>query len=93
MERDRKRERKKRREGGRVQFLCRRAPIILPLLSRPWPSKWPCNVTVNSITIGRAAQVTETGSARGKGKRERERDEPALSCFVLEMEEEESIYF
>lgn len=89
MERERKRERKKRREGGRVQFLCRRAPIILPLLSRPWP----CNVTVNSITIGRAAQVTETGSARGKGKRERERDEPALSCFVLEMEEEESIYF
>lgn len=91
MERERKRERKKRREGGRVQFLCRRAPIILPLLSRPWPSKWPCNVTVNSITIGRAAQVTETGSARGKG--ERERGEPALSCFVLEVEEEESIYF
>lgn len=72
--RERERERGRRGgRGGRVRFLCRRAPIILPLLSRPWPSKWPCNVTVNSITIGRAAQVTETGSAREKGERERER--------------------
>lgn len=73
----RERERKgERREGGSVPLSPR--ANYSPLLSRPWPSKWPCNVTVNSITIGRAAQVTETGSARGKGEREREGERCSL---------------
>lgn len=75
---ERERERKgERREGGSVPLSPR--ANYSPLLSRPWPSKWPCNVTVNSITIGRAAQVTETGSARGKGERERERGREVVS--------------